>query len=239
MADITTTKAIVLAAGLGKRMRPLTDTLPKPMIKVGNKCLVDHALDWLVAAGIQETVVNTHYLAPLLEAHLLKRTSPRITLSHEDTLLETGGGIAKALPMLGSTAFFAVNSDTICLNGNEHALHNLFREWDDETMDALLLLHPVARAVGYDGQGDFLLDGDGVVVRRSPDAHAPYVFTGIQMIHPRLFTDAPAGAFSMNLLYNRNMLENGRLPRIHGLVHDGNWLHVGEPTAIPLAEAFL
>ena len=239
MTSLSQMKAIVLAAGLGKRMRPLTDTLPKPMIKVGGKRLIDHALDWLAMAGVAEAVVNTHYLAPLLEAHLAKRNAPRITLSHEDTLLETGGGIAKALPMLGDAPFFAINSDTICLNGNEHALARLFRLWNDKSMDALLLLHPVERAVGYDGAGDFSLDTDGVVIRKQPDAQAPYVFTGIQMIHPRLFAAAPAGAFSMNLLYNRNREEDGRLPRIHAIVHDGKWLHVGKPASIPLAEAHL
>ena len=239
MTSLSSMKAIVLAAGLGKRMRPLTDALPKPMIKVGGKCLIDHALDWLALAAVGNVVVNTHYLAPLLEAHLAKRHVPRITLSHEDTLLETGGGIAKALPMLGNAPFFAINSDTICLNGSEHALARLFRLWNDKTMDALLLLHPVERAVGYDGAGDFSLGTDGVVIRKQPDAQAPYVFTGIQMIHPRLFADAPAGAFSMNLLYNRNRKENGRLPRIHAVVHDGKWLHVGEPASIPLAEAHL
>lgn len=228
--------AIVLAAGLGRRMRPLTDHIPKPMVKVGGKCLVDHVLDWLWAAGIAQAVVNTHYLAPLLEAHLVIRRQPRLLLSHEETLLETGGGILKALPLLGSAPFFAANSDTICLNGATHALHRLRDAWDDRTMDALLLLHPVAQAVGYGGAGDFMLAENGCVIRKGERAMAPYVFTGIQMLHPRLFHDAPQGAFSLNVLYNRGMTADGTLPRIKAIVHDGKWLHVGDPASIPLAE---
>jgi len=239
MSNMFDMRAIVLAAGLGKRMRPLTDQLPKPMIQVGDKRLIDHVLDWIAQAGIAEAVVNTHYLAPLLEAHLRSRSVPRITLSHEEDLLETGGGIFKALPLLGAEAFFAVNSDTICLNGAQHALQRLLDAWDGDAMDALLLLHPVAQAVGYDGDGDFFLRPSGAVARKQPGEKAPYVFTGIQLLHPRLFADAPAGAFSMNLLYNRDMQADGTLPRIKALVHDGKWLHVGDPAAVALAEGHL
>jgi MurNAc alpha-1-phosphate uridylyltransferase len=239
MSDCATMNAIVLAAGLGKRMRPLTDTLPKPMVEVGGKRLIDHTLDWLAAAGIRHAIVNTHYLAPLLEAHLKTRTLPQVTISHEESLLETGGGIAKALPMLGNEPFFAVNSDTICINGATHALARLADAWNDDAMDALLLLHPIKTAVGYDGSGDFSLAGDGCVIRKQAGAPAPYVFTGVQMLHPRLFADAPKGAFSMNLLYDRGRQNDGKLPRIHALVHDGKWLHVGTPESIPLAAAEL
>lgn len=239
MTHLQDMRAIVLAAGLGKRMRPLTDHMPKPMIAVGGKPLIDHVLDWLVDAGISSVVVNTHYMASLLEAHLRARGLPRITLSHEEMLLETGGGILKALPLLGDNAFFAVNSDTICRNGMCHALARLHQAWDDTTMDALLLLHPVMLAVGYEGQGDFSIDTDGSVIRKAHHATAPYVFTGIQMLHPRLFEQAPQGPFSMNLLYNRGMLPDGKLPRIKAIIHDGKWLHVGDPAAIALAEAQL
>lgn len=239
MISAENARAIVLAAGLGKRMRPLTDTLPKPLIQVRGKCLVDYALDFIGSAGITQAVVNTHYLAPLLETHLAKRASPSIIFSFEETLLETGGGIFKALPMLGAAPFFVVNSDTICVAGATHPLKRLADAWDDRSMDALLLLHPVEKAVGYDGMGDFSLNDDGSVVRREADRTAPFVFTGIQILHPRLFEDAPVGAFSLNVLYNRMMQKDGALPRIKALVHDGKWLHVGDPAAIALAEAEL
>lgn len=239
MSDVRDMRAIVLAAGLGTRMRPLTDTCPKAMVSVGGKCLIDHVLDWMGEAGLSDVVVNTHYLAEILEAHLSARSRPRIILSHEEVLLETGGGIAKALALLGTQPFFAANSDTICLNGKTHALQRLHDAWDDEEMDALLLLHPVADAVGYDGGGDFHLHADGTLLRKRAGESAPYVFTGIQMLNPRLFIAAPQGAFSMNLLYNRGMREDGSLLRIKAIVHDGQWLHVGDPAAVLLAEQYL
>ena len=240
MSNLQNMRAIVLAAGLGTRMRPLTEHTPKAMIQVGSKRLIDHVLDWIGDAGISDAVVNTHYLAPILEAHLRARVHPRITLSHEEVLLETGGGICKALPLLGTQPFFSANSDTICLNGSTHALQRLHDAWDDAAMDALLLLQPVADAVGYDGAGDFHLLDDGTAVRKRVGESAPYVFTGIQMIHPRLFAGAPqAEAFSMNLLYNRGMRVDGSLPRFKAIVHDGKWLLVGDPTAVKLAEQYL
>lgn len=240
MTVISTRRAIILAAGLGKRMRPITNTIPKPLVKVGGKCLIDHALDFVVSAGITESVVNTHYLAPLLEAHLHTRSTPHITISHEETLLETGGGIVKALPFLGHEAFFSLNSDTICINApGSHALERMNAFWDEQTMDALLLLHPVADAVGYDGAGDFSLNEQGELVRRMTSDPVPYVFTGIQLLHPRLFVDVPQGAFSLNILYDRLMQQKTTMPRIRGLVHEGKWLHVGDPAAITLAEQYL
>ncbi len=240
MSELKDMRAIVLAAGLGTRMRPLTDHIPKAMVQVGDKRLIDHVLDWMGDAGLSDAVVNTHYLAPILEAHLSTRTYPHITLSHEEILLETGGGIFKALPLLGTKPFFSANSDTICLNGKTHALQRLYDAWDDAAMDALLLLHPVADAVGYDGTGDFHLRDDGALVRKRVGESAPYVFTGIQMIHPRLFAVIPQQEpFSMNLLYNRGMREDGSLPRIKAIVHDGKWLHVGDPAAVALAEQYL
>lgn len=232
-------RAIVLAAGLGKRMRPLTDAMPKPLVMVGDKPLIDHVLDWLLAASIHEVVVNTHYKAAMLEEHLQLRIKPHIRFSHEEDLLETGGGIMKALLLLGDAPFFAANSDTICVNGAKHALSRLAHAWDDEQMDALLLLHPVASAVGYDGAGDFHLEANGLLRRRGAHETAPFVFTGVQLLHPRFFIGAPDGAFSMNLLYDRNKYSNGELSRVRGLVHDGKWLHVGDPAAIALAEAAL
>ncbi len=232
-------RAMVLAAGLGLRMRPLTSHLPKALLPVSGQTLLDRALDWLKDSGVEEAVVNTFYLAEMVETHLRKRTSPRIHISREEVLLETGGGIRQALPLLEGGPFFSVNSDTITLDGESPALRRLLVAWDENRMDALLLLHPVEKAVGYEGQGDFFLNGDGSVRRRLDAPSAPLVFTGVQLLHPRLFVDAPDGAFSLNVLYNRGARENGTLPRIHGLIHDGHWLHVGDPQGLAKAEGWL
>ncbi len=230
--------AMVLAAGLGTRMRPLTDHVPKPLIKVAGISLIDRTLDWLAASGISEAVVNSYYQAELLEAHLAKRATPKVQISRETTVLETGGGIRQALPLLGTAPFFSVNSDVICIDGKIPALHRLSQAWDD-TADALLLVHPVAAAVGYDGPGDFFLDAGGTLRRRLDAPSAPFVFTGVQLLHPRLFDHAPDGAFSLNVLYNREMQSDGTLPRIRALRHDGHWLHIGDPPGLAAAERWL
>lgn len=232
-------KAMVLAAGLGTRMRPLTDTIPKPLIPVAGKALIDHILDWLASSGITEAVVNSFYKAEMLEKHLAVRRSPAIRISREEVLLETGGGIRKALPMLGAEPFFAFNSDTICIDGATPTLERMAQTWDDTAMDALLLVHPVSRAIGYEGRGDFWLDDNGCPRRRREDEAAPYVFTGAQLLHPRLFAGAPEGPFSMNVLYNRGMGKDGTLRRIGVLVHDGDWLHIGTPEELKRAETWL
>lgn len=224
--------AIVLAAGLGLRMRPLTDDAPKPLLKVAGKPLIDHTLDWLAASGVTQAVVNSHYKAKMLEAHLAKRKSPNIIISREEALLETGGGINKALPLIGGDIFFSANSDALSLGGKTPALTRLLAHWDEARMDALLLVHPVESAIGYDGRGDFFLE-DGKLRRRGEAASAPFVFTGVQILHRRLFDGAPKGAFSLNMLYDKN------LSRIGALVHDGDWLHVGDPAGLKKAEAFL
>ena len=230
-------KAMILAAGLGKRMRPLTDTLPKPLVPVAGKALIDHALDWLASAGVTDAYVNSHYKAELLEAHLrARRGQPHIHISREVELLETGGGIKQALPLLGAAPFFAANSDVICIDGQTPALHRLMAAWDDSKLDALLLLHPVAQAVGYDGPGDFFLE-EGQLRRRGAEASAPLVFTGVQMLHPRLFEDSPDGAFSLNVLYNRAMA-SAHAPRLGAIVHDGAWLHIGDPQGVAAADAW-
>jgi MurNAc alpha-1-phosphate uridylyltransferase len=231
-------KAMLLSAGLGTRMRPLTDSKPKPLIPVSGVTLIDRALDWFANAGIEETVVNTHYKAEMIEAHVTKRTRPRVQISYEEMVLETGGGIKKALPFFGNAPFFSANSDVICLDGKTPALHRLWQAWDDASMDALLLLHPVSEAVGYDGKGDFFLE-QGRLRRRLNHPTAPLVFTGAQLLHPRLFRDAPEGPFSLNVLYNRGMAEDGALARVSAIVHDGAWLHVGDPQGLAKAEAFL
>lgn len=222
---------MVLAAGLGTRMRPLTNTRPKPLIEVAGKTLLDRALDWMQEGAVEQAVVNTHYLAEQIETHLRTRRNPKIILSSEaDTLLETGGGITKALPYLGQSPFICANSDTICVNGAIHAIARLSDHWDNDEMDALLLLHPTEKAIGYEGRGDFNLSPTGELLRRKDAPHANYVFTGVQLLHPRLFKNAPQGAFSMNLLYDQNH------PRMRAIIHDGNWLHVGDPAGLKLAE---
>lgn len=231
--------AIVLAAGLGLRMRPVTEHLPKPLVKVAGKCLVDYALDFVEGAGVEHAVVNASYKAEMLEAHLRGRTHPRILLSREEAPLETGGGIREALPHLGALPFLSVNSDIICISGPRHAGLRLRDAWDDARMDALLLLHPLERALGFEGAGDFFLDGAGRLTRRGAQARAPYVFAGVQLLHPRFFTGCPArGAFSLNLLYNRGLQPDGTLARVAGLVHDGDWLHVGDPAGLRAGEAY-
>lgn len=232
-------RAMVLAAGLGLRMRPLTDNLPKPLLPVAGKTMLDRALDWLAHAGVHEAVVNSHYKADMIESHLVGRKTPHVRISYEKDVLETGGGIRQALPLLGPDPFFSVNGDVITLDGKTPTLQRLLSVWDDKKMDALLLLHPVEKAVGYNEAGDFFLDDSGVITRRLQRAKAPYVFTGVQLIHPRLFKDAPEGKFSTNVLYNRGMSEEGKLNRIYGLAHDGDWLHVGDPEGLKQAERWL
>jgi MurNAc alpha-1-phosphate uridylyltransferase len=228
-------RAMVLAAGLGTRLRPITQTVPKPMVKVAGKPMIDTVLDRLAASGIEEAVVNTHHLAEVLRAHLAGRTRPRLQFSHEDPILETGGGIKKALPLLGPEPFFSVNAKIVWLNGKTDALQRLADAWDDAGMDALLLLQPTVSAVGYDGPGDFFIDQDGHVRRRRDWEVAPFLFSGIQLVHPRLFADSPDGAFSMNVLYDR-MIVAGRL---FALRHDGEWFHVSTPQHLVEVETYL
>lgn len=231
--------AMVLAAGLGLRMRPLTDTQPKPMIDVAGQPLVDWALARIADAGVEHAVVNLHYLGEQIEAHLQHRTSPDIAFSPEDPVLETGGGIERALSHLGPDPFFVCNSDGLWLDGAQNALTRLAKAWDDGAMDGVLLLHDPARAFGYDGSGDFTIASDGKLTRRSDrkadTAGKAYVFTGVQLLHPRLFSDAPGGVYSLNVLYDRALV-NGRL---FGLVHDGEWFHVGTPEARDETESWL
>lgn len=227
-------KAMLLCAGLGTRMRPLTDSKPKPLIEVAGRTLLDRALDDFARAGVADVIVNTHYKAEMIEAHVaLRPPPPSIRLIHEAVLLETGGGIRNALPLLGDAPFFAANGDALCIDRSQSAWRRLAAGWDAANMDALLLLVPHAQAVGYDGPGDFFLEGQGTLRRRGEAARAPYIFTGLQLLHPRLFAGAPEGAFSMNLLYD------SPLPRVRAVIHDGSWLHVGDPAGLAQAERFL
>lgn len=226
---------MVLAAGLGLRMRPITERLPKPLVPVAGRTLLDRAIDRLEEAEVEEVVVNVHYLADQVERHLAHRTTPRIVLSTEPELLETGGGVQHALPLLGSEPFFVVNSDAVLLNGPRQALRNLAEAWDGARMDALMLLHATFETSGSDGTGDFTMDPNGRLRRRAPPHVAPYSFTGIQVLHPRLFVDLPDPPFSLNILYNR-AIASGRL---YGILHDGKWFHVGSPEDLAGAEAYL
>lgn len=229
--------AMVLAAGLGKRMRPLTATRPKPLVRVADRPLIDHALDKLAEAGVARAVVNVHYLADAMAAHLERRTTPAVSISDErDLLLETGGGMVRALPLLRSDPFFSLNSDNIWLDGPQDVFHHLSSAWDAERMDALLLLVPHARALNYRGKGDFHLDPLGRISRRRSGRIAPFIFSGIQLVSHRLLRDAPEGAFSTNVLWNR-AIEEGRL---YGVSHTGLWFEVGTPEMIaPTEEALL
>jgi MurNAc alpha-1-phosphate uridylyltransferase len=226
--------AMVLAAGLGKRMRPLTATQPKPMVRVAGKALIDHALDRLKEAGVARAVVNVHYLADALEAHVMARSAPKVTVSDERALLlETGGGMIKALPQLPDP-FFALNADNIWLDGPNNAFAELSRRWNPDQMDALLLLVPHARAANFSGPGDFHMDPLGKLSRRRDGRIAPFIYTGIQLVSHRLLRDAPDGPFSTNILWNRAIAEG----RLYGLSFSGLWFEVGTPQAIrPTEEA--
>jgi N-acetyl-alpha-D-muramate 1-phosphate uridylyltransferase len=226
--------AMVLAAGRGERMKPLTDRMPKPLVKVGDKALIDHVLDRLDAVGVERVVVNVHHLADALERHLDGRRS--IVISDErNQLLETGGGIVKALPLLGQAPFFLINSDTIWLDGVKPNLARLAEAFDPGRMDALLLLAPAATSVGYAGRGDYAMTPEGQLERRGERAVVPFVYAGTAILSPALFADAPPWPFSLTRLFNRAE-EAGRL---HGLRLEGVWMHVGTPAGITEAEAAL
>ena len=229
--------AMLMAAGLGKRMRPLTATRPKPLVEVGGKALLDHVLDRLRAAGVRKIVVNVHYLADAVEAHLQKNAHGLdVVISDErGLLLETGGGMVKARPLLDSDPFLAVNSDTLWVDGPADTLKLLASHWDGKKMDALLLLVPLARAQNHRGRGDFHMDRSGRLRRRVRSHVAPFVYTGVQIVSKRLLEGAPEGPFSTNLLWDRAM-EQGRC---FGAVHQGLWFDVGTPQSIKATELTL
>ncbi|MEM7701024.1 MAG: nucleotidyltransferase family protein [Pseudomonadota bacterium] len=225
---------MVMAAGLGKRMRPLTATTPKPMVRVKGKPLIDHALDRLAEAGVAKAVVNVHYLADALEAHVLERETPKVVISDErEELLETGGGLIKAQEQLPDP-FFCLNADNIWLDGPQNAFADLSARWDPDAMDALLLVVPHARAENFAGKGDFRMDALGRLSRRQTGRIAPFIYTGIQLVSKRLLRDAPEGRFSTNILWSRAIEEE----RLFGLSFTGMWFEVGTPLAIkPTEEA--
>ena len=229
-------RAIVLAAGLGTRMRPYNGHIPKPLVEIGGKSLIDYSLDRLADAGVESVVVNVHHLADILERHLAPRQRPHVVISDErGELLGTGGGIAKALPELGNAPFFLVNSDTVWLDGVKPNFGRLAAAFDPAAMDALLLLAPAADSIGYAGRGDFAMLPDGRLRRRGENDVAPFVYAGAAMLSPALFADAPKGAFSLTVLFDR-AAETGRL---FGLRLEGVWMHVGTPEAVAAAEAAL
>jgi MurNAc alpha-1-phosphate uridylyltransferase len=233
IAAVVPRTAMIMAAGLGKRMRPLTATRPKPLVEVAGKTLLDHVLDRLGAAGVERVVVNVHYLPDALEAHLKRRTDFEVAISDErDLLLETGGGLVKAGPLIDCDPFLAVNSDNFWVDGPADALKLLASQWDDARMDALLLLVPHARAGNHQGLGDFHMSPDGQLRRRGKARIAPFVFTGIQIMAKRLLEDAPEGPFSTNILWDRAIVTG----RLFGAVHQGLWFDVGSPPAIRATE---
>ena len=236
MTDLASDTVMLMAAGLGKRMRPLTAAMPKPMVRVAGKPLIDRAMDRIEDAGIAKAVVNVHYLAESIEAHLKARKSPSVTFSDERAeLLETGGGMVKATKAgLLPDPFFACNADSIWLDGPRNAFADLSSAWNPETMDALLLVVTHARAKNFDGTGDFYMDGAGRLKRKLPGRIAPFIYTGIQLVSHRLLRDAPEGKFSTNILWDRAIAED----RLFGVAFTGLWYEVGTPQHIrPTEEA--
>ncbi|WP_416899694.1 MAG: nucleotidyltransferase family protein [Minwuia sp.] len=227
--------AMVLAAGYGLRLRPLTLSRPKPLVRVGGMTLIDRTLDRLAEAGIRRAVVNLHYRGDMLEAHLAQRTEPEIVFAREEVLLDTGGGVLNALEHFGGAPFLAVNSDMIWRDGFGSTLQRMGRAFDPETMDALLLLMPTVFAIGYRGAGDFTMAPDGRLTRKRRGRVAPFLFTGIQILKPDLFEGMEVEPFSLNRIYDL-AAERGRL---FGIRHEGDWVDVGTRPALELAEAFL
>ena len=228
--------AMVLAAGLGTRMRPHNGHIPKPLVTVGGKPLIDYGLDRLADAGVARAVVNVHHLADAVERHLAARRSPGVVISDERTeLLGTGGGIAKALPLLGGEPFFLINSDTFWFDGVRPNFGRLAEAFDAKTMDALLLLSPTAGSLGYEGRGDYTMLPDGRLRRRGGQESAPYIYAGAAILSPALFAAAPAGAFPLTLLFD----SAGDKGRLFGLKLEGAWMHVGTPEAVAAAERAL
>jgi MurNAc alpha-1-phosphate uridylyltransferase len=228
------TRAMVLAAGLGTRMRPLTDTQPKPLVKVAGQALLDHVLDRLAEAGVTLAVVNVHHMADQIERHLKGRTRPQIAISDErGELLDTGGGVVKALPLLGEAPFFHLNSDTMWIEGVTPNLRRLGAQFDPARMDVLLLLASTTASIGYEGRGDFTMAPDGSLRRRAEREVVPFIYAGAAVMSPALFAGMKVEKFSLNRMFDR-AIEAGRL---HGLRLEGTWMHVGTPAAIKAAEA--
>jgi MurNAc alpha-1-phosphate uridylyltransferase len=229
-------RAMVMAAGKGTRMRPLTDSLPKPLVPFLGRPLIDHVLDRLAEAGIEEVIVNTHHFAALLEAHIAGRIRPRIVVSPEyEALLDTGGGVKKALKLLGDEPVITFNSDSVWIEGWGSNLTRLIDSFDPDRMDALLMIADAARTIGFVGRGDFHMDPAGRLTRRGPGETVPFMFAGVQVIKPSLFADGPEGPFSTNLIWDRLIAKD----RLYGLRMSGVWMHVGTPDDLASAEAYI
>jgi MurNAc alpha-1-phosphate uridylyltransferase len=228
---------MVLAAGLGLRMRPLTERMPKPLVRVAGSPLLDHVLDKLAGAGVSEAVVNVHYLPDQIIDHVAERAQPRVIISDErDAVLGTGGGVVKALPLLGNAPFFHLNADTMWIDGVQPNLARLAEAFDPVHMDILLLMAPTASSIGYSGSGDYAMASDGALRKRKENQVVPFVYAGAAILSPSLFADAPAGEFSLTRIFDRA----GEQGRLFGLRLDGVWMHVGTPDAVSAAEdAFL
>ena len=234
---VTPTKAMVLAAGLGLRMRPLTDRMPKPMVPVAGKPLLDHVLDKLADAGVSDAVVNVHYLPDQIIDHVAHRSRPRIAISDErDQVLGTGGAVVKALPLLGDAPFYHLNADTMWIDGVRPNLARMADAFDPARMDILLLMAPTATSIGYSGNGDYAMLTDGALRKRKENQIVPFVYAGVAIMLPALFEDAPTGEFSLTKIFDRANDQE----RLFGLRLDGVWMHVGTPDAVQAAEkAFL
>jgi len=226
--------AMILAAGRGTRMRPISDTIPKPLLEVEGRTLLDHAIERLALAGVERVVVNAHYKADTIAAHLAGRRQPQVEISQEEEALETGGGVLRALPSLGET-FFVVNADVLWLDSKDYALTRLAGAFDPARMDAVLLMQKTVTAVGYDGRGDYFLDRLGNPRRGREREIAPYLFAGIQLLHRRAFDGIEERKFSLNIVYDK-LDQTGRL---HAIVHDGEWFHVGTPEGLAATRARL
>jgi N-acetyl-alpha-D-muramate 1-phosphate uridylyltransferase len=225
--------AMVLAAGLGTRMRPLTDTIPKPLVRLNGRALIDHVLDRLAAAGIKRAVVNVHHHADKLEAHLKSRIHPEIAISDErGVLLDTGGGVVRALPQIGDAPFLIHNSDSVWIEGMGSNLDRLLSSWDEVRMDSIMLLAPTTGSLGYVGPGDFHMDSNGRLTRQSGQHIAPFVFAGVSIIHPCMFKGEEERRFSLNHVWDRGISAG----RLYGVRLDGLWMHVGTPEALAEAE---
>ena len=234
--SVTPDTAMILAAGMGVRMRPLTDTMPKPLVQVGGKALLDHVLDRLAEAGVGRAVINVHYLADQIIAHVADRKHPQVVISDErDVILGTGGGVVRALPLLGDKPFFHLNADTMWIDGVKSNLVRLAEAFDPATMDILLLLAPTAASIGYEGAGDFSMAPGGALHKRKEHQVVPFVYAGVAIMSPAVFAHAPQGEFSLT----RSFDEANEKGRLFGLRLDGTWMHVGTPDAVGAAEEAL
>ena len=234
MSNIT--RAMIMAAGFGTRMRPLTNTIPKPLVKVQGRALIDHVMDRLVEAGVKTIVVNIHYMGDQIKAHVEKRKDVEIIISDEtDSILDSGGGIFKALPHFKGEPFFHANADTVWVEGASHALDRLKAAWNPAEMDALMLLASTVTTVCYDGRGDFMMDADGRLSRVPEGRISPFVWMSMEILHPRLFDGMQPGKFSINPLWDKAIAKG----RLFGQRLDGVWMHIDRPEAVKQSEEYL